>query len=63
MKFSHGSVLKTNITFVQLMGLETEADLGGSGMSFTSSLIAIEELAKVDPSVSAMVDIHVSVLT
>ncbi|KAH8556467.1 acyl-CoA dehydrogenase/oxidase [Umbelopsis sp. PMI_123] len=41
-----------------LMGLETEADLGGSGMSFTSSLIAIEELAKVDPSVSAMVDIH-----
>jgi short/branched chain acyl-CoA dehydrogenase len=43
------------------MGIETEAELGGAGMSFTSALIAIEELAKVDPSVSALVDIHVSI--
>jgi len=41
-----------------LMGIETEADLGGSEMTFTAALIAIEELAKVDPSISAMVDIH-----
>ncbi|KAG2174694.1 hypothetical protein INT43_005752 [Umbelopsis isabellina] len=41
-----------------LMGIETSAELGGSEMSFTSALIAIEELAKVDPSVSALVDIH-----
>lgn len=41
------------------MGIETEADLGGSEMTFTAALIAIEELAKVDPSISAMVDIHV----
>lgn len=41
------------------MGVETKTELGGSEMSFTAALIAIEELAKVDPSVSAMVDIHV----
>jgi hypothetical protein len=41
------------------MGIETKAELGGSEMSFTAALIAIEELAKVDPSVSALVDIHV----
>jgi short-chain 2-methylacyl-CoA dehydrogenase len=28
------------------------------GMSFTSSIIVIEELAKVDPSVSVMVDVQ-----
>jgi alkylation response protein AidB-like acyl-CoA dehydrogenase len=42
------------------MGLETPADLGGAECSFTSAVIAIEELAKVDPSVSALCDIHVS---
>lgn len=44
------------------MGIETSAELGGSEMSFTSALIAIEELAKVDPSVSALVDIHVRII-
>jgi short/branched chain acyl-CoA dehydrogenase len=42
------------------MGIETDAELGGSEQSFTAALIAIEELAKVEPGVSAMVDIHVS---
>lgn len=32
---------------------------GGSGLSFTSSAIAIEELAKIDPAVSVMVDVQV----
>ncbi|KAJ2956186.1 hypothetical protein NQZ79_g7911 [Umbelopsis isabellina] len=41
-----------------LMGIETDIELGGSEQSFTAALIAIEELAKVEPGVSAMVDIH-----
>lgn len=41
-----------------LMGIETPADLGGSESSFTAAIIAIEELAKVDPSVSVMCDVH-----
>ncbi|KAI0786517.1 acyl-CoA oxidase [Abortiporus biennis] len=41
-----------------LMGIETPADLGGAESSFTSAIIAIEELAKVDPSVSVMCDVH-----
>ncbi|KAI8086260.1 acyl-CoA dehydrogenase/oxidase [Halteromyces radiatus] len=41
-----------------LMGLETPEELGGAGCSFTSALIAIEELAKVDPSVAALCDVH-----
>ena len=40
------------------MGIETSEELGGSGFSFTSAIIAIEELAKVDPSVSVMCDVH-----
>ncbi|KIM45762.1 hypothetical protein M413DRAFT_440800 [Hebeloma cylindrosporum] len=41
-----------------LMGIETNPDFGGSGSSFTSAIIAIEELAKVDPSVSVLCDVH-----
>ena len=40
------------------MGIEIAADHGGSGSSFTSAIITIEELAKVDPSVSVMCDVH-----
>jgi short-chain 2-methylacyl-CoA dehydrogenase len=40
------------------MGIETSAELGGAESSFTSAIIAIEELAKVDPSVSVMCDVH-----
>lgn len=50
--------LYVNGACVQLMGIETSADLGGSESSFTSAIIAIEELAKVDPSVSVMCDVH-----
>ena len=41
-----------------LMGIETPSDLGGSGMSFFSSVLAIEEIARVDPAVSVMVDVQ-----
>lgn len=40
------------------MGIETSADHGGSESSFTAAIIAIEELAKIDPSVSVMCDVH-----
>ncbi|TBU27709.1 acyl-CoA oxidase [Dichomitus squalens] len=41
-----------------LMGIETSAEHGGAESSFTSAIIAIEELARVDPSVSVMCDVH-----
>ncbi|XP_020027364.1 short/branched chain specific acyl-CoA dehydrogenase, mitochondrial [Castor canadensis] len=41
-----------------LMGIETDTKYGGTGASFVSSVIVIEELAKVDPSVSLMCDIQ-----
>ncbi|KAJ1960719.1 hypothetical protein GGI12_003649, partial [Dipsacomyces acuminosporus] len=45
-----------------LMGVETPAELGGAGASFTSAVLTIEELAKIDPSVSALCDIHNTVV-
>lgn len=41
-----------------LMGIEIPEQYGGAGMNFTSAIVAIEELARVDPSVSVMVDVH-----
>ncbi|CAO1614878.1 unnamed protein product [Parajaminaea phylloscopi] len=41
-----------------LMAIETDPDHGGAGGSFTSAIIVIEELAKVDPSVSVLCDVH-----
>lgn len=40
------------------MGVEIPEQYGGAGMNFTSAIVMIEELAKVDPSVSVMVDVH-----
>lgn len=40
------------------MGIETSAEHGGAESSFTAAIIAVEELAKVDPSVSVMCDVH-----
>jgi alkylation response protein AidB-like acyl-CoA dehydrogenase len=37
------------------MGIETPTELQGAGMSFFSSIVVIEELARIDPSVSVMV--------
>lgn len=41
-----------------LMAIETAPEFGGAGSSFMSAIIVIEELAKVDPSVSVMCDVH-----
>ncbi|GAA5923583.1 hypothetical protein JCM3775_000438 [Rhodotorula graminis] len=41
-----------------LMGIETDPEHGGAGASFTSAILAIEELAKVDPAVSVCCDVH-----
>lgn len=41
-----------------LMGIETPEEYGGANASFVSAIIAVEELAKVDPSVSVMNDVH-----
>ncbi|GAD92836.1 conserved hypothetical protein [Paecilomyces variotii No. 5] len=41
-----------------LMGVEIPEEFGGAGMNFTAAIVAIEELARVDPSVSVMVDVH-----
>ncbi len=41
-----------------LMGVETSPDYGGSGCNFLTMMVVVEELAKVDPAVSALVDIH-----
>ncbi|GAA94253.1 uncharacterized protein L969DRAFT_55113 [Mixia osmundae IAM 14324] len=40
------------------MAVETAADLGGAECSFTSAIIVIEELAKIDASVSVLCDVH-----
>ena len=40
------------------MGIETPSEFGGSECSFTSAIITIEELAKVDPAVSVFCDVH-----
>ncbi|OAF67692.1 hypothetical protein A3Q56_04580 [Intoshia linei] len=40
------------------MGIEVSEEYGGSNMSFTASIIIIEELARVDPCTSLLVDIQ-----
>lgn len=41
-----------------LMGIETPENLGGAGASFTSAILTVEELAKVDPSVAVLNDVQ-----
>ena len=40
------------------MGIEIDPKYGGAGSTFFSSIIAIEELAKVDASVSVLCDVQ-----
>lgn len=41
-----------------LMGIETPEEYSGSGCSFLTMMLVVEELARVDASVAAYVDIH-----
>lgn len=41
-----------------LLGIEVPEHLGGVGMNFTASCLAVEEIARVDPAVAVLVDIH-----
>lgn len=41
-----------------LMGIEIPTEHGGSGCNFMTTMLVVEELSKVDPSVGAYVDIH-----
>ncbi|GAB1604027.1 short/branched chain specific acyl-CoA dehydrogenase, mitochondrial-like [Argonauta hians] len=45
-----------------LMGIDIDPEYGGTGSSFFVANLVIEELAKVDPAVSAMVDVHNTVV-
>lgn len=40
------------------MGIEIDPEYGGTGSTFFSSILVIEELAKVDPSVAVLCDIQ-----
>jgi alkylation response protein AidB-like acyl-CoA dehydrogenase len=46
-----------------LMGIETPEQFGGAGASFTMACIAIEEIAKVDGSVSVLCDVQNTLVT
>ena len=43
---------------LQLMGIEIDSKFGGAGSTFFASIVAIEELARVDPSVSVVCDVQ-----
>uniref|UniRef100_A0A8R1ELA2 Uncharacterized protein n=1 Tax=Caenorhabditis japonica TaxID=281687 RepID=A0A8R1ELA2_CAEJA len=51
-------IVKQGVFENGLMGLHVPEEYGGSGSSFFDAMIVIEELAKTDPAVSAMVGIH-----
>ena len=40
------------------MGIEIDSEYGGTHSTFFVANLVIEELAKVDPSVSVLVDVH-----
>ena len=46
-----------------LMGIETPEQYGGAGSSFTMACLAVEELGRVDGSVSVMVDVQNTLVT
>jgi alkylation response protein AidB-like acyl-CoA dehydrogenase len=46
-----------------LMSIETPEEFGGAGSSFFNAIIAIEELARIDASISVFVDVHNTLVT
>lgn len=41
-----------------LMGIDCDPEYGGSGLSYFSTILAIEELARIDPAVCTFCDVH-----
>lgn len=46
-----------------LMGIETPENFGGSGANFTTACIAVEEIARIDGSVSVLCDVQNTLVT
>ena len=46
-----------------LMGIETPETYGGAGSTFTMACLAVEELGRVDGSVSVLVDVQNTLVT
>ncbi|KAK9449475.1 acyl-CoA dehydrogenase/oxidase [Limtongia smithiae] len=46
-----------------LMAVETPEELGGAGASFTAAVAIVEELARCDPAVSVLNDVHNTLLS
>ncbi|CAB4419592.1 unnamed protein product [Rhizophagus irregularis] len=57
-EFLDSEILKGLLNKGFLMGIETEAEYGGTGSSFLAAILAVEELAKVDPSISVICDVQ-----
>jgi len=45
-----------------IMGIDIETEYGGSGLSFFASVLAVEEIAKVEPSLSIFLHVHNSLV-
>eukprot|EP01132_Coremiostelium_polycephalum_P002224 gene2224-2741_t len=50
--------LRKELFDMSLMGIEIPEKFNGSGLNFMSSIIVIEELAKIDPAISVIVDVQ-----
>lgn len=45
------------------MGIDVDVKYGGTGSTFFTSMLVIEELAKVDPSVSVLCDVQNTIVS
>lgn len=57
------SALIEKLFSMGLMGIETPEKFGGTGASFTTACLAIEEVGRVDGSVSVLVDVQNTLVT
>ena len=55
---ANGPTILSELFEMGLMGIEIPEEYGGAGGSFTTAVLAIEALAKVDPSVSVVSDVQ-----
>ena len=56
-------VSDAEVVFYQLMGVSVSEVYGGAAATFFSTILLIEEIAKVDMSVSVMVDVQNTLVT